>query len=105
LASVSRIAGLIVLILMGTVFFALAGTEHSAWSSVGFAILGILFFLGASVLFWNEIHRLSPEKLVRVERANVKQGWMDVRFGNPDYARLIADLNTSNPEKASCELL
>jgi hypothetical protein len=104
LASVSRIAGLIVLILVGTVFFALAGTEHRAWSSVGFATVAILFCLGALVLFWNEIHRLSPEKLVTVVRANAKQGWMDVRFGNPDYARLIADLNTSKAEKPSCEL-
>jgi hypothetical protein len=53
------------------------------------------------VVIRKEIRLPRPEKLVKVVRANAKQGWMDVRFGDPDYARLIADLNQWESAKTS----
>jgi hypothetical protein len=40
----------------------------------------------------------TPAKLVKVVRANPGGDWMDVRFGNPDYARLVQELNGMTPD-------
>jgi hypothetical protein len=45
------------------------------------------------------LRRPTLDKLVRVVRTNSLQGWMDVRFGNADYARLVDDLNTANSDR------
>ena len=40
----------------------------------------------------------TPGKLVKVVRANSAGDWIDVRFGNPDYARLVQELNGMTPD-------
>jgi hypothetical protein len=98
---VGRAIGTTVLIMVGTLVFFLASTDDSRWSALALAVLGIPFYLGALAIVRNGIRRPSPEKLVKVVRANARQGWMDVRFGNADYARLIADLNQAESAKTS----
>jgi hypothetical protein len=102
---IGRATGTAILIMVGTLFFFLASTDDSPWTSLALVILGTPFFLGALAIVRNGMRRPSPEKLVNVVRANAREGWMDVRFGNPDYARLIADLNQAEPAKTSEELL
>jgi len=46
-------------------------------------------------MLWYEINRATLAKLVKVVRASSGGDWMDVRFGNPDYARLVGELNRS----------
>jgi hypothetical protein len=98
---VGRAIGTTILIMAGTLLFFLASTDDSPWSSLALVSLATPFYLGAMAIVRNGIRRPSPEKLVKVERANARQGWMDVRFGNPDYARLMADLNQAESAKTS----
>jgi hypothetical protein len=82
----------LVLIVAGTVFVLV-------WMGVVLATFGVGCFLVGSQMVRLYLRRPAPENLVRVVRANAGQSWMDVRFGNPDYARLVDDLNTSNSDQ------
>jgi hypothetical protein len=77
------------LIVVGTFFFTLASVARQPWELAVSVVLGVPFILGALVILWKEIRRPSPAKLVKVVRASSGGDWMDVRFGNPDYARLV----------------
>jgi hypothetical protein len=48
-------------------------------------------FLG--VVIWGVMRDSSPSQLAKVARVNTSEDWAEVRFGNPDYARLVSDLN------------
>jgi hypothetical protein len=52
-------------------------------------------------VLWKQVRRPSPDKLVKVVGASSRGGWIDVRFGNPDYARLVDELNGLNPKSAA----
>jgi hypothetical protein len=82
----------LVLIVAGIVFVLV-------WMGVVLATFGVGCFLVGSQMVRLYLRRPAPENLVRVVRANAGQSWMDVRFGNPDYARLVDDLNTSNSDQ------
>jgi hypothetical protein len=88
----------IALIVVGTFFFTLASVARQPWELAVSVVLGVPFILGALVILWREIRRPSPAKLVKVVQASSGGGWMDVRFGNPDYARLVDELNGMNPD-------
>jgi hypothetical protein len=81
------------LIVVGTLFFTLASVARQPWELAVPVVLGVPFILGALVILWKEIRRPSPAKLVKVVRASSGGDWMDVRFGNPDYARLVDALD------------
>jgi hypothetical protein len=63
---------------------------------------GILFCpiaLIALAVGWREICRTALAKLVQVVDLDSNEGWMDVRFGNQDYARLAAELRCLEPDE------
>ena len=51
------------------------------------------WIVGLVVMVWIARARSSPARLVKVTRINGREGWIEVRFGKEDYARLVADLN------------
>jgi hypothetical protein len=55
---------------------------------------GISLPLSGCVLWWNgkRIRRPTYDRLVKVVRLTGRQGWMEVQFGNPEYARLMTDV-------------
>jgi hypothetical protein len=67
--------------------------------------LGLGCFRPGSRMVLRYLRHPRPERLVRVVRANAREGWMDLRFGNRDYARLIADLNPLKSDNTSRELM
>jgi hypothetical protein len=78
------------------------GLAASAAAFVGTGILlGPVTVVGA-VLGRRGSRHPPVTRLVEVVRSDATEGWMDVRFGNPAYARLAADLNQSGfqPRKA-----
>jgi len=93
LGRIFRATGAIILIIVGTLFFTIASVENSLWIIALFVSLGVACLVGVLATVRSEIRRPSPAKLVKVVRANFRQGWMDVRFGNREYARLVGDLN------------
>ena len=93
LGRIFRATGAIILIIVGTLFFTIASVENSLWIIALFVSLGVACLVGVLATVRIEIRRPSPAKLVKVVRANFRQGWMDVRFGNREYARLVGDLN------------
>jgi hypothetical protein len=62
-------------------------------------ILGLCCFVGGLQMVRLYLRRPTPDKLVRVVGIDPGRGWMDVRFGNSDYARLVNDLNTLNSDR------
>ena len=88
----------VALIIVGTCFTTLASVARQPWELAVSVVLGLPFILGALVILWKEIRRPSPAKLVKVVRARSGGNWMDVRFGNPDYARLVDELKGMNPD-------
>ena len=78
-------------------FFSLAGIafalafDQTMLPRVFFTILGLCFSVPLVAMLWNETKRPSAAKLVKVVRASCAGNWMEVRFGNPDYARLVAN--------------
>jgi hypothetical protein len=93
LGFVARFAGLLLLIMVGTLFFTLATVEKVSWITALPVGLGGACLVGCLALVRSEIRRPTPDRLVKVVRANSRQGWMDVRFGNREYARLVAAVN------------
>jgi hypothetical protein len=53
----------------------------------------------ASAVGWKEMRRTAAAKLVQVVELDTNEGWMDVRFGNQDYARLAAELCCLGPDE------
>jgi hypothetical protein len=86
------------LICVGLLFSGLAHDARLPRESALYAGLSVPFYLGALVIIWKQTRRPSPAKLVRVVRWSFRGGWMDVQFGNPDYARLVGELNEMNPD-------
>ena len=66
------------------------------WMGVVLAAIGVVSVLVGLQTVRLHLRRPTTDKLVRVVRTNSGQGWMDVRFGNSDYARLVDDLNAWN---------
>jgi hypothetical protein len=62
-----------------------------------FVLLGSCFIAVLLAMLWHETRHPSAAKLVKVVEASSGGDWMDVRFGNPDYARLVDELNGMNP--------
>jgi len=93
LVFVARTAGAIFLIIVGTLFFTLASVEKASWITALPVGLGVACLVGSLSLMRTEIRRPTPARLVKVVRVNSRQGWMDVRFGNREYARLVGELN------------
>jgi hypothetical protein len=56
-------------------------------------LVGLILTLPAWAVAWRERHRSSVAKLVRLVRVNGREGWMEMRFGNREYAQLAARLN------------
>ena len=65
------------------------------WMGVVPATFGLGCFLVGLKMVGSYLRHPTPYKLARVVQTNEGQGWMDVRFGNSDYARLAEDMNTS----------
>jgi len=93
-----RVGIALVLGSLAIIAFSSAALEHATPSRVFWAILGLCFCAPLLAMLWNEINRPTPAKLVKVVRANSAGDWMDVRFGNPDYARLVDELNEMTPD-------
>jgi len=98
LESIGGVGG-IALIVIGTIALVAAGSSRANWVDVVPAIFGVGCVLAGLRMVRRYLRRPRPEELVKVVRTNAGQGWMDVRFGNPDYARLVDDLNTSNSDQ------
>jgi hypothetical protein len=89
-----RVAIALVLGSMAIIAFSSAALERAQpLHAFFFTALGLCFSTPLLAMLWNEIKRPSAAKLVKVVRANSARDWMDVRFGNPDYARLVDELN------------
>jgi hypothetical protein len=58
----------------------------------GLALVGFVFWWS-----WKRIRCPAHDRLVKVLRLNGRQGWIEVQFGNPEYARLVADLLSAGP--------
>jgi len=91
--SIKGVGG-IALIVIGTIALVEAGSSRASWVDVVPAIFGVGCVLAGLRMVRSYLRRPRPEGLVKVVRTNDRQGWMDVRFGNSDYARLVDDLNT-----------
>jgi hypothetical protein len=63
-----------------------------------FAILGPCCIAAILAMLWKEIKRPSDAMPVQVMQASSAGDWMEVRFGNRDYARLVEELNRIIPE-------
>ncbi len=98
LGSIGPVVIAMTLIIVGTLFFTGVNVARQPWESAVFVVLGVPFVLGGIVILRKEIRRPSPAKLVKVVRASSRGGWIDVRFGNPHYARLVEQLNGMNPD-------
>jgi hypothetical protein len=61
-------------------------------------VIGMVCALVTLAIAWGERRVPSVGRLVQVVRSNATEGWMEVRFGNQEYARLVAELN-----KVGCE--
>ena len=78
--------------------FSVTVLEHSTVPRVLSAAIGLCFCAPLLLMLWTELRRPSPAKLVKVVRASSPADWMEVRFGNPDYARLVDELNPDRQE-------
>jgi hypothetical protein len=65
-------------------------------SRVFFAILSLCFFALLVAVLWKVITR--PSAAVKVIQANSAGDWMEVQFGNAEYARLVDELNRMKPD-------
>jgi hypothetical protein len=104
LGRIFRATGAIILIIVGTFFFTIASVENSLWIIALFVSLGVACSVGVLATVRRGIRRPSPAKLVKVVRANFRQGWMDVRFGNREYARLVGDLNRQRADSPTLSI-
>jgi peptidoglycan/LPS O-acetylase OafA/YrhL len=95
----TRVAIALVLGSIAIIAFSSAVFEHATPWRVFFLVLGLCFCAPLLAMLWNEMNRPTPAKLVKVVRASSGGDWMDVRFGNPDYARLVDELNGNLPSK------
>ena len=95
----ARVAIALVLGSIAIIAFSLAAPEHATPWRVFFLVLGVCFCAPLVAMLWNEMKSPTPAKLVKVVCASPKGDWMDVRFGNPDYARLVDELNGNLPSK------
>jgi hypothetical protein len=85
-------------IVVGVLTFILACMSQS-WMGLVPALFGLACVFAGWRMVRRYLDRPSPDKLIRVVQLNRKQGWMDLRFANPEYARLTADMNPSTPQK------
>jgi hypothetical protein len=105
LSRIGPVLAVMTLICVGILFVGLAHDARLPRESALFLGLSMPFFLGALGIIWKETRRPSPAKLVRVVRWSFRGDWMEVQFGNPEYARLVYQLNEVNPDSGmdSCE--
>jgi hypothetical protein len=101
LGEIAAVVVAFVCIVVGMFFCTLPSVAQAPWGSAVSVALGVAFFLGAVFVLWKQVRRPSPDKLVKVVGASSRGGWIDVRFGNPDYARLVDELNGWNPKSAA----
>jgi hypothetical protein len=94
----SSFFGGVALIFVGALFLSAGGVARGRWELAVYVLLGVASVFGASVILWRGIRNLSLDKLVKVVDASSGEDWMDVQFGNPDYAHLVDELNGMNPE-------
>jgi hypothetical protein len=95
---IASLLGGVALFFVGANFLSMGSFARGRWESAVYVLLGVAFIFGASVILWKGIRSLSLDKLVKVVDASSGGDWMDVQFGNPDYARLVDELNGMNPE-------
>jgi hypothetical protein len=95
----ARVAIALVLGSIAIIAFSSAALEPATPWRVFFLVLGVCFCAPLLAMLWNEMSRPTPTKLVKVVRASSGGDWMEVRFGNPDYARLVDELNGNLPAK------
>jgi hypothetical protein len=79
--------------------FSVTVLEHSTLPRVLSAAIGLCFCAPLVSMLRTELRRPSPAKLVKVVRASSPADWMEVRFGNPDYARLVDELYGMSPDR------
>jgi hypothetical protein len=90
--------GGMIVIVVGVLTFMLACMSQS-WMGLVPALFGLAGVFAGWRMGRRYVNRPSPDELIRVVQFNRKQGWMDLRFANPEYARLTADMNPSPPQK------